>query len=244
MNDLFIIYPQDEYYSTKFLNRINTYGKRILKDKWHCYKVHCSDQDHYNCLKRALSYRVIFFMGHGTDTKLCGACGKRGEEIVDSIIRIENPDFYNNDRFIYSDTIKCFRDKIFISFSCNSNRNKSQSIGRIAITNGVKTFVGFGDIPTDYVANTQLSKKIIEIYKGIIVRIIKYALVLSMENLGSVFSFTRLVQVITTKEILKILSGKVNYRQSSIIVELLQDFKNDIRIFGDPYIKFSSSKNL
>lgn len=83
MNDVFAIYPKDESSSTSFLNRIHTFESSKLGNRWHCYKVHFSDEDHSNCIKQSQQYRFIIFMGHGGETHLHGSCAKYGEMKVD-----------------------------------------------------------------------------------------------------------------------------------------------------------------
>lgn len=54
MSKVFAIYPLDKSNSTSFLNRIHTFETRMLKDAWHCYKVHFSDDDHQKMYCRVL----------------------------------------------------------------------------------------------------------------------------------------------------------------------------------------------
>ena len=99
------------------------------------------------------------------------------------------------------------------------------------------SFVGFGDIPTDYNEDISFSKRCIAIYKGIIVRIMKQALALTIKSEGSVYSLVRIIQIMTTQEIQKLLLTSANIRHKNIIIKRLCVFKNDIRIFGDRYAK-------
>ena len=237
MSKVFAVYPIDKCYSTGFLNRINTFETRNLGTDWHCFKIHFSDQDHEDCLKTAKGERFIFYMGHGGETKLCGSCGKHGEEHVDALVREENEDYYIKKAFIDTNNIGLFKDQIFFCFSCNSNRNSAKSLGRIAILEGVKSFVGFGDIPTDYTEDIPFSKRCIAVYKGIIVRIMKQALAIAIKSDGSVYSLVRTIQILTTQEIQQLLMTNAGMRHKDSIVKRLCDFKNDIRIFGDRYAK-------
>lgn len=235
MSKVFAIYPIDNSCSTSFLNRINTFEMRNLKDEWHCYKIHFSDEDHEKCIATSKDYRFIFFMGHGGETKLSGSCGKNGELYVDSIARKENKDYYIRDTFIDSSNIGVFKEKIFFCFSCNSNRNSTKSLGRIAIQRGVLAFVGFGDIPTDYVKNVSFSKRCIAIYKGLIIKIMKHAVYLATEGNMNVSAMVKLIQILTTKEIQYLMKTKAVIRHKESIINQLVQFKNDIKIFGDRY---------
>jgi len=235
MNKVFAIYPIDKSCSTSFLNRLNTFELRNLKDEWHCYKIHFSDEDHEKCLEASKDYRFVFFMGHGGETKLSGSCSKNGEMYVDPIARKENRDYYIKDTFIDSSNIGVFKKKIFFCFSCNSNRNSTKSLGRIAIQNGVLAFVGFGDIPTDYVKDVNFSKRCIAIYKGLIIKIMKHAVYLATEGNMSVSAMVKLIQILTTKEIQYLMKTKAIIRHKESIINQLVLFKNDIKIFGDRY---------
>ena len=117
MSKVFAIYPIDKSCSTSFLNRINTFETRKLGDIWHCYKVHFSDEDHERCIQQAKDSHFIFYMGHGGETQLHGACAKYGEMSVDVIAAKENKDFYNKENFIDANNINAFKGKIFFCFS-------------------------------------------------------------------------------------------------------------------------------
>jgi len=77
----------------------------------------------------------------------------------------ENKDYYNKEVFINANNINAFKGKIFFCFSCNSNRNSSKSLARLSRKYEVETFVGFGDIPTDYIDGSKFSKRFKKIKK-------------------------------------------------------------------------------
>lgn len=236
MSKVFAIYPIDKANSTTFLNRINTFEMRKLEDDWHCYKVHFSDKGHDDCITAAKSTRFVLYMGHGGETQLCGSCGKYGEQDVEASVRLENPDFYIKESFINSGNISRFKGQIFFCFSCDSNRNNARSLGRIAIHEGVLAFVGFGDIPTDYIEAVKFSKRSIALYKGIIVRIMKYSVYYAAKNNMTLDAMVRLIGILTTKEIQHLMRTKSAIRHKKSIINQLILFKNDIRIFGDRYV--------
>lgn len=97
-------------------------------------------------------------MGHGGDTQLHGACAKYGEMTVDFTATQENKDFYDKEVFIDANNINVFREKVFFCFSCNSNKNNSKSLARLSKTYGIEAFVGFGNIPTDYIEGVPFQK--------------------------------------------------------------------------------------
>ena len=237
MSKVFAIYPIDKSSSTGFLNRINTFEKRILGEDWHCFKIHFSDKEHDDCLNAAKGERFIYYMGHGGETKLCGSCASQGEQYVNAMARDENADYYIKDVFIDANNIGVFKGQIFFCFSCNSNRNTAKSLGRIAIQKGVLSFVGFGDIPTDYIDAVPFSNRSIAIYKGIIVRVMKKALAIAIKSESNVYSLVRIIQILTTQEIQQLLLTHAKIRHKESIVRQLCDFKNEICIFGDRYAK-------
>ena len=49
------------------------------------------------------------------------------------------------------------------------------------------------------------------------------------------FSLVRLIQVLTTKEIQRLLQSKAQIQHKKSIVDQLVKFKNEIRIFGNQY---------
>lgn len=237
MSEIFAMFPIDKGCSTKFLNRINTFEMRMLGDKWHCYKIHLSDEDHDSCIKASKDSRFIFYMGHGGETKLCGACGKYGEQTASPLVRAENPEYYIKEVFIDANNIAAFKDKIFFCFSCNSNRNTARSLGRKAVESGVLSFIGFGDIPTDYIDTYPFSIRNIAVYKGIITKVMKHALRLAVESNESVEGLVKIIQVLTTKEIQRLILTTNQIHHKDAIINQLVMFKNDIRIFGDKYAR-------
>ena len=116
------------------------------------------------------------------------------------------------------------------------NRNSAKSLGRITIQKGVLAFVGFGDIPTDFVETVPFSKRSIAIYKGLITRIMKYALYWATKENMSIDSFIRVIHILTTKEIQHLLMTKSHIQYKSSIINQLIQFKNDIQIFGNRYV--------
>jgi hypothetical protein len=223
--------------STAFLNRINTYLCRELGSQWHCYKVRYTDEDHELCIKKAVesNAKFILFMGHGRSDRLYGSFNKESQEFISPDAPAENQKFYKNEHFIHSDNISEFRGKIFFSFSCFSNKNIPNSLARNAIKSGIKSFVGFGDIHTDFIKNENVPLKAIAIYKGIITKIIKISLNISIQNNYTVEEMVYLIKVLTIKEIQKIILSPHNNRHKDIIIENLFSFKQEITIFGDRY---------
>jgi len=235
MSKIFAIYPTDERESTKFLNRISTYLTRNLKEYWHCYKIGFSDDDHANCLKQAKESpaKFILFMGHGRSDCLYGSCAKANSDFISPDAERENIELYKNEQFIDGSNIGSLNNKVFFSFSCNSNVNRVGVLGRAAKENGVLCFIGFGDIPTDYMEKEDFPPKAIAVYKGLIVKIIKESLYISIVNNYTVDRLVDLIKISTYKEIQTLLHTK--NRHKKVIIEKLLLFKNDIVIFGDKF---------
>lgn len=236
MSKIFAIFPIDKSSNTTFLNRIHTFLTSNLESDWHCYKVHFSNEEHEYCIKQSSGSRFIFFMGHGGETKLHGACAVYGEMPVDVVASSENANFFNKEVFIDASNIAAFKGKVFFCFSCNSNRNSSKSLARLAIEAGVITFVGFGNIPTDYEEQENFSKRCIAIYKGKIVKIIKYALYYAFTSEQTVEGLVQIIKLLTSKEIQSLRMHKPFHGEKEV-VEQLYKFKNEIKIFGDKYAK-------
>lgn len=239
MTNLFGIYPTDRQESITFLNRINTYLCRKLGSQWHCYKIKYSNADHESCIKKAIdsNAKFILFMGHGRSDCLFGSCNKKSQDFISEDAVIENSEFYRNEHFIHSDNICMFKGKIFFSLSCLSNRNNSKSLAQNAINNGVISFVGFGDIPTDYIEGKNIPLKAIAIYKGIISKVIKISINISIQNNYNVEEMVSLIKVLTNKEIQKTIISPFKNRHKRIIVNNLYQFKQEIVIFGNRFEK-------
>jgi len=222
MSKIFAIYPTDKKHSTNFLNKIDIYLASKLNKDWRCYKIKFNDECHENCINAAKydSAKFILFMGHGRSDCLYGSCAEEKG--------------YRNERFIDIYNIEEFSNKIFFCFSCNSNENRTNSLGRIARENGVLCFIGFGDIQTDYIENENFPKKAIEVFKGLITKIIKESLYISIMNNYTVDRLIDLIKILTNKEMQNLLLHTKN-RHKKIILKNLFDFKNEIKIFGNRF---------
>lgn len=238
MCKIFAIYPTDKKESTKFLNKINTFLCRNLGTDWHCYKIKFSDEDHQRCLKsvQESDAKFILFMGHGRGDKLLGSFNKMAEDFISNDALNEEP-FYKNEKFIYEQNIDLFKDKILFCFSCNSNENKSKSLSRIAIQKGVKSFIGFGDMPTDYIEGSTFPLKAIETYKCILTRVIKNGLYIAIKNKYTIDELIKLLRILVTKEMQYIIFKKSKYRHKKILLQELYKFKMNIKVFGNRYEK-------
>lgn len=237
MTKIFGIYPTDKQESTAFLNRINSYLCREIGNIWHCYKTKYTDADHASCIQKAINSnaKLILFMGHGRSDCLFGSCNKNSQDFMERDALIEVPEFYRNEYFIHPDNIGIFKDRIFFCFSCFSNRNNTRSLARNAISKGAISFIGFGDIPTDYISSVNFPIKAIAVYKGIISKVIKHSLCLAIRKNYTVEELVALIKILITKEIQIMLLSSFKNRHKEIIIKNLFLFKQDIMIFGNRY---------
>ena len=108
-------------------------------------------------------------------------------------------------------------------------------MGRIAIENGVLSFVGFGDIPTDYILEKAFPIKAISVFKGIITKIIKQSLHISIKNNYSIGELVDLIKILTTKEIQNLILSSHKNRHKEKIINNLFLFKKEIVVFGNRF---------
>jgi len=234
---IFCVYPQDS--TTAFLDRIISYLSVSLKSKFHCFKVKLNDNSHDECLKIINIYenRIVIFLGHGKSDMLYGACGDEGDNVfLNNESEKDNTDYFNKKDFITIENASIFKNNIIFSLSCNSNVLR-HSIGQAAIIEGAKAFIGFGNIPTDFEKDNELTKREIAIFKGILVKIIKKSLLYAISNNTTVEVLVDSIKIITNKEIFKLLAQVKGVRNKNKIAKHLYYFKKDIVIFGKKHIQ-------
>ncbi|WP_299231637.1 hypothetical protein [uncultured Bacteroides sp.] len=209
----------------------------MLKEQWHCYKIRYSNEDHEACIRKAIesNAKLILFMGHGRSDCLFGSCNKQSQDFISQDAIHENSEYYRNEYFIHSNNISRFEGRIFFSISCLSNRNDTKSLARNAINKGVITFIGFGDIPTDFIVGKNIPLKAIAIYKGIISKVLKISIYISIQNNYTVEEMVSLIKVLTIKEIQKMILSPYKNRHKETIIKNLYLFKQEIMIYGNRY---------
>jgi len=236
--EIFCVYPHDR--TTFFLGRIVSFLKNNLGDRFHCHKVKLNEASHQDCLKRleVLENRIIVFLGHGKSDVLYGACGDEGESMLGIHLEAieDNPQYFNKPNFITIKNSNILSKNIVFALSCESNRLKN-SIGVSAIENKAISFIGFGDIQTDYDEERVLTKREIAIFKGIIVKIIKKSLLYSFQNKFTPEKLVDTIKIMTNKEIYKLLTIHKGIKYRNRIAKHLYSFKDEIAIFGDRYIQ-------
>lgn len=241
---VFIIHPYDK--STRFLEKIKKHILKDLKKNAHYYRIQPNEQSHQSCIAKIKIFSssgLILFLGHGRSDCLCGAKGDFYNFLSDGQLEYECPEkYYYKENFIDLKNINIFKDKKVIALSCNSN----DKIGKSAVKQGVKVFIGFGDLPTSVEelkekgeenrSGVSLSK-IVSALKTDINYIIKKSVVYSIKNEYTFFQFLDILRLITNQRIKHHLSFKsLNSRPIELrrlIANHLYSFKEDIKIFGD-----------
>jgi len=185
-----------------------------------------------------LENRVIIFLGHGRSDKLYGACGDEGENIFVGQEHEDIPKYFNKPDFITMSNSGVLAKNIVFALSCDSSILK-KSIGTSAIQNGAYSFVGFGDIQTDYEDDKELTRREIAIFKGIIVKIIKKSFLYSFQNKFTTEKLVDTIKIMTNKEIYKLLTIHKGIKYRNRIAKHLYLFKDEIVIFGDRHIGLS-----
>lgn len=237
--DVYCIFPEDR--TTFFLNRIVTYLKRELGDKFHCFKVKLNDKSHNDCLSllKEKKGKLILFLGHGRSDMLYGACGDEAENLFsNSEAEHDNPSFFKKTEFITIENCSVFSQNIVISLSCNSNVVK-KSIGQASVRQGALSFVGFGDIQTDYLSGDDFTLREISIFKGILVSIIKKSISYCYKNSFNPERFVDVIKIITNRELYKLITKSKGVKFRHRIARHLYNFKTEIQIFGDYYAKIT-----
>ncbi|WBV59899.1 hypothetical protein PFY12_12700 [Chryseobacterium camelliae] len=216
-----------------------------LGDKFHCFKVKLNDSSHNECLKiiNEMVGKFIIFLGHGRSDALYGACGDQGDNIfISDDLKEEDPIYYDRQDFITIENSNVFNQNIIFSLSCNSNIIK-KSIGESSIRNGAVSFVGFGNIQTDYEIDKNFTKREIAIFNGILVKIIKKSIVYAYQKKYTVEKLTDIIKIMTNKEINCLLTKHKGIKYRHRIACHLYNFKNEIQIFGNKHITLTNFSN-
>jgi len=140
---LLVVHPQDP--TTAFLNKIVTYFEKALPPEQLTIKIiEPNKKSHDDCIEllKEGDFDNMLFMGHGSSTSIQGASN----------------DSYKHAQLLSANDLHILGGKNLIFLSCNSNDlfRKAKS----------KSYIGFGDMPTDW--NEILAAREYEkdIYKG------------------------------------------------------------------------------
>ena len=178
-------------------------------------------------------------MGHGKSNSLSGAQGDYYGTIENPEVKNENPDLYfYNDDFINLQIVDVFRNKKVIALSCNSNAQ----VGREAVENEAKTFVGFGDLPTSISELEEKGEKgktgislgkIEKALKTEINDIIKKSIEISILKHYTFSELLDIIYFITNQKISDYLVNQKKISERKLIANYLYTFKTDIKIYGN-----------
>lgn len=233
--DIFCIYPHDR--TTFFLDRIQNYLKKELKDKFHCFKVKPNTTSHEDCLSfvKGSERKLILFMGHGDSQNLYGAI-KDGDTYT-PLYSGDNfqGEPFNNEQFINESNIGIFQNHVVISFSCNSNQRKNSLASSALENGGTKAFMGFGYIQTDEREKGEegLTRKELKLFKGLLVNIFKKALSEAYHNRLSVEGICDKIKILTNREIYRLLKYNKKKGMRDNLIKHLFNFRKEIKVYGD-----------
>lgn len=238
--NILIIHPYDK--TTTFLERIKNYLQYSFSENLHYYNIKTNKGSHKYCLDIIQKFSpngFILYMGHGKSNCLYGAIGDYCEAFTDNEAKIENPEeYFSNTDFINLENVKVFNNKKVICLTCNSN----SQIGRRALENGVKVFVGFGDLPTSTGELKEqgeenrlgVSLKMIEkALKSEINYIIKKSIQIAVEKDYTFRELVDLIHFITNQRINYYLVDQKKVKERKLIANYLYTFKKEIKIYGN-----------
>lgn len=230
MSKIICIYPDDS--STRSLNTIPYILKKNFPSIFHCYKIKPNDKSHEDCLKRTNSgsEEFVIFLGHGQSNKLFGAISKNTD-----VFSTEYTVQYKNDDFINKANIEVFKGKNVFCLSCYSNVN----LGKWACEKGANSFIGFGNIPTDWEISYEkifLSKKDFYLHRKLITEIILNTLLISIDEKYNMIKIVNLIKILTNNKIVELIKEDITHKW---VINQLYSFKKEIVIFGNRFEKLS-----
>lgn len=220
MNKVLIIYPCDS--STDFLQEIITKVAEFMEVV--IERPETTVDGHEKCIRiiQETDIKLIIFMGHGQSDKFLGA---NSNDISTEYTK------YREQGFINCDNLNIFKDKKIIAISCDSN----QKIAKMAVEKGAEVFVGFGNIPTDWIIEvaefSHLNIEDVEGFNETLVKVISTSITYSIHHNFTFSQFEKLFKVIVNKEIKEIVASGIPC--NSWIVQSLYRLKDEIKVFGD-----------
>ncbi len=228
MSKIICIYPDDV--TTRSLNNIPYFLNKNFHSIFHCFKVKPNDKSHDDCLKRVQSgsEEFVIFLGHGQSNKLFGAISRNTD-----IITTDFSSQYKSDNFINKGNIEVFKGKNVFCLSCYSN----EYLGKWAYENGANSFIGFGNIPTDWedsYEKTFLSKKDFYLHRRLITEIVLNSLLIAINEKYNMGQLVSLIKILTNNYIFELIKGN---RTHKWVIDNLYSFKKNIKLFGDSIIR-------
>ena len=243
MKPILIIRPHDS--STSFLERIKNHLVNEFVDDLHYFNIKLNDQSHLQCVERIKQHPengIVIFLGHGRSDGLLGSRGDLYEnsEFVSPEAREEDPEhYYFKDNFITAGNIDLFANKKVFCLACRSNE-----IAELAINNGARVFIGFGDIPTSLaefqIKGGEANSTMVITMKTEINRIIKSSLAHCIRKNSSFDELMSTMIYITNQRIADILISYMWFKERHALADHLYYFKKEARVFGDKNIRLLS----
>lgn len=165
---------------------------------------------------------LVFFLGHGTPSKLLGSPDKEGKKTV--LIDVPNG-------------ARLFNECSLILFSCNSADYLKCILGQSI---SIGSSIVFGDMPTDNTHikhNQELYKNYwtrydnsqLEFYKNVLVESIIYGVSKGVST-GSLYGFCKGITHIVNKKINEVIRSEIWDRESKLqLIERIIQYKKDIK---------------
>ena len=174
--------------------------------------------------------RLILFLGHGRSDCLFGASSYRRAFVGSTFDERED---YENENFINRTNINVFKGKRVFCLSCNS----AEKLGRWAVQEGARVFIGCGRVPTDD------SEVLVEIgkplplliarFKGELNWIVKNSIIYSIENNHNFYQLRDTLRLLTHIRINRIILKHRNLRKRRLLADYLYHFMDDITLAGE-----------
>lgn len=224
MSKILYISPNDN--TLKFINKIYKHISKLESVTIEFIELEHSDKSHKEAIEaisKCSTNDLIIFSGHGGSDFLQGS--------VDS-----DNDNYKKEKFIDNSNIQILKDKKFISISCNS----SDKLGKMAKENGVISFMGFGDLPTDNEVIKELDKPLPEInakFKGELSSILKKSIYTALEYEYTFVELQSLIRFYANKSMIKILKTKMKHKE--VLADRVFNIAYECKIFGSSFSKLT-----
>jgi len=226
MSKILCVFPNDP--STRFLEKLSWELNKHFDSNFHCFKVKPNKSSHTKCLDRIKmgNDELILFLGHGQSDKLFGAITNNF-----NTFHTDSEDFFIHDDFINKENINVFSNKKVICLSCNSN----DKIGKWAVDSGTKVFLGFGDIPTDWLTEYErlkISKFDVFAFRCLMRDIILKSIIYVGAHNMTFKALDKVIKIFVNRTIYY---GKYPYKIKNLswVNDRLCYFKDEIKVYGD-----------
>lgn len=215
----------------RFLKKMAKGLASILGKNYYHSRLSNNSRSHSHCLNRI--YRItpqdtLLFMCHGRSDGILGCRFQIDSERMTS---------YNHGLFINCNEMGLFREKKIFCMSCNSNK-----LGKKALQNRARVFLGFDDIYFDTDDSCPDSNRyVVDISKYHLRRCVYSALINSWENDLSFNQCASLLKLLINKTNDDLVLGYRKHRGRKFYFHAannLQLIKEGIRVWGDGNLTF------